>query len=105
MVAFAQHEHVRILHVCSDTVDNEVLEEFLICEPGKIFKQRTCKVNPHTTIGLYKSNSEDIRFFLNRIPIPPPYDIFKPLIIWNKLSSILSIDDINSPVGLFGSQH
>jgi hypothetical protein len=94
MVGLAEHKHVRVFGVASDTINYQVLKDVLIAEPSEVLKKNGCEVDPDATMGFDESDSEDVRFLLDGFAIAFANNILKLLVVGYECMDVFSINEV-----------
>lgn len=82
VIPFTHHEHVRVVAVVADLVDQQVVKDGLIAQPLEAIEQDAREIDPHSTVLLNQGDPENVGLFLDRVPISSLNHFLKPLILF-----------------------
>lgn len=94
MVSLAEHKHVGILGVESNTVDDQVLKNTFIAQPSKILEKNGCEIDPHTAMGFDEGDSEDVGFLLDSFAVTLAYNSFELFVFGYKSVDIIGSNEV-----------
>ena len=82
MPALSDHQHVWIVDVCADLVDDQLVEQLIVTEPIEILEKNRTEVHPDSSMLLDKVNTQNVGFFVDCLPVAFADDLLKAIVIW-----------------------
>ncbi len=88
MPAFSDHQHVWIVDVGADLVDDQLVEQLIVAQPIEILEKNWTEVHPDPSMLLDQVNTQNVGLLMDCLPVAFADDILKMIVIWKVLFDI-----------------
>jgi hypothetical protein len=88
MRAFSNHQHVWIIGVRADLVDDQLVKQLIVAQPIEILEKNRTEVQPDSSMLLDQVNTQNVGFFLNCLPVAFADDLLKVIVIWKVIFNV-----------------
>jgi hypothetical protein len=88
MPALSDHQHVWIVDVCANLVDDKLVEQLIVTEPIEILEKNRTEIHPDSSMLLDKVNTQNVGFFVYRLPVAFADDLLKAIVIWKVIFNV-----------------
>jgi hypothetical protein len=88
MPALTDHQHVWIVDVCADLVDDQLIEQLIVTEPIEILEKNRTEVHPDSSMLFDKVNTQNVGFFVDCLPVAFADNLLKVIVIWKIIFNV-----------------
>jgi hypothetical protein len=88
MPALSDHQHVWVIDVCTDFVDDQLVEQLIVTEPIEILEKNRTEVHPDSSMLLDQVNTQNVRFFVDCSSVTFAYNLLKAIVIWKIIFNV-----------------